>query len=367
MSSPNQNNPKPIYVMKSIIPPMEEYQAHLNDIWANRQFTNDGPKHNELQDSLSGFLGVPDNVLVGNGTYALVAALAAFDFEPGEVITTPFTFVASAHCLEPLNLKPKFVDIEAEGLTIDPKLVEAAITPQTRAIMAVHVYGNPCDIEALEDIAKRHNLKIIYDAAHAFGVKYKGRSIFNYGDASCVSYHATKAFHTFEGGGVFSPDPRICEFVRRYKNFGLDQGIFVQQGLNTKMSEVHAAVGLVNLKHYDEHVSSRKKIYERYQRELSEIVGLTFVSFDKQEDANYNYCPILFKLGRDALFDKFKDAGIFTRKYFYPLLTDMPAYAAYKENFPVASRVAEEILCLPIYSDLTSEEQTKIIDIIRNF
>lgn len=367
MSSPSQKNSRPIYVLKSIIPPIEEFKNHVDDIWQNRQFTNDGPKHWELTDKLCNFLEVEDLVLVGNGTYALVAALAAFDFEPGEVITTPFTFVATAHCLKPFNLTPKFVDIEPNDLTIDPKAVEAAITPQTRAIMAVHVYGNPCYIESLQEIADRHNLKIIYDAAHAFGVTYKGKSIFEYGDASCVSFHATKAFHTFEGGAVFSQEKSILDFVRRYKNFGIEEGVFVENGLNTKMSEIHAAIGLVNLAHYNEHVSKRADIYERYRRELSDIVGLSFVSFERQDNANYNYCPILFKSGRDALFEKFKEAGIFTRKYFYPLLTDMPAYAEYKENFPVASRVAEEILCLPIYSDLSEEEQSKIIEVVRSF
>lgn len=366
MSSDNSKNSPPIYVMKAIIPPFEEYQAQLQDVWNNRQFTNDGPKHRELEGALCNFLGVPDTVLLGNGTYALIDALAAFEFEPGEVITTPFTFVASAHCLHPFNLTPVFVDIEPERLTIDPKQVEVAITPKTRAILAVHVYGNPCYIEELQAIADKHNLKIIYDAAHAFGVKYKGQSIFNYGDVSCVSFHATKAFHTFEGGAVFSPHKQVCDYIRRYKNFGVDEGVFVQQGVNSKMSEPHAAVGLVNLKHYQAHTDARKKIYERYKRELSGVDGLSFVSCDSQEDANYNYCPVLFK-DRDGLFEKFKESGIFTRKYFYPLLTDMPAYAEHKKHFPVASVVADKILCLPIYSDLNQVEQDKIIDIIRNF
>ncbi len=367
MSSPSQKNSRPIYVLKSIIPPIEEFKNHIDEIWKNRQFTNDGPKHWELTDKLCNFLRIDDLVLVGNGTYALIAALEAFKFEPGEVITTPFTFVASSHCLKPLNLTPKFVDIEPDGLTIDPQAIEAAITSETRAIMAVHVYGNPCNVEALQDIAERHNLKIIYDAAHAFGVTYKGKSIFEYGDASCVSFHATKAFHTFEGGAVFSPDKSVLDFVRRYKNFGIEEGVFAEHGLNTKMSEVHAAIGLVNLVHYEEHVARRREMYERYKRELSDILGLSFVSFEKQENANYNYCPILFKGYRDALFEKFKEAGIFTRKYFFPLLTDMPAYASYKENFPVASRIAEEILCLPIYSDLSDEEQDRIIEVVREF
>lgn len=366
MSSTNRKNPTPIYVMKSIIPPIEEYQAHLADIWANRQFTNDGPKHRELEQSLCNFLKVPNTVLVGNGTYALVAALAAFDFEPGEVITTPFTFVASALCLEPLGLTPVFVDIEPDSLTIDPAKVEAAITPKTRAIMAVHVYGNPCMVEELQVIADKHNLKVIYDAAHAFGVKYKGRSIMDYGDASCVSFHATKAFHTFEGGAVFSLNNEVTNYVRRYKNFGIEEGVFLQHGLNTKMSELHAAIGLVNLNHYQDHVEKRAAIYERYKQELVNVDGLEFVSFAKQEDPNYNYCPVLFK-DRDALFDKFKEAGIFTRKYFYPLLTDMPVFSDHKENFPVASPVAEKILCLPIYSDLSEQEHIKIIEIIKNF
>lgn len=368
MSSPNQNNSKPILVTKAIIPPLEEYQAQLRDIWDNRQFTNAGPKHAELKKALCDFLGVPDCVLVGNGTYALVDMVAAFGLEPGEVITTPFTFVASAHCLEPLKLTPRFVDIKADGLTIDPAEIEKAITPKTRAILGVHVYGNPCDIEAIDKIAKKYNIKVIYDAAHAFGVTYKGQSIFNYGDASCVSFHATKAFHTFEGGAVFSNNPDICEFVGKYKNFGMNSlGIFERHGLNTKMSELHAAAGLVNLPHYHEHVMKKKVLYDRYQRELADVKDLSFVSMKDQENPNYNYCPVLFGRGRDALFDRFKEDNIFTRKYFYPLLTDMPAYTEYKQTFPVASKVAEQILCLPIYSDMTEEEHDKVIQVIKNF
>lgn len=368
MSTPTPKS-GPIFVLKSVVPPFEEYSAHLRDIWANRHFTNSGPKHAQLKKSLCNFLGVPDIVLLGNGTYALVAALSALGLEEGEVITTPFTFVASAQCLEPLGLTPRFVDIEADGLTIDPKQVEAAITPRTRAILGVHVYGNPCAIEELQAIATRHNLKIIYDAAHAFGVQYKGRSILNYGDASCLSFHATKAFHTFEGGAVVSPSPDLCEYVRKYRNFGIDaaDGAVVQHGLNTKMSELHAAAGLTNLPHYDHLVALRKKLYERYQSELAGVQALRFVSLAKQENANYNYCPVLFDGDRDGLFDALGQAGILTRKYFYPLLTDMPVYAKYKQDFPVASRIVKQILCLPIYPDLTFAEQDRVISIIKNF
>ncbi len=368
MASSNQNNEKPILVTKSIVPPMEEFQAHLNDIWTSRHFTNLGPKHAELEKSLCNFLRTPDCVLMNNGTHTLVAALAPFNFKSGEVVTTPFTFVASAHCLEPLGLKPKFVDIEPDGLTIDPGQVEKAITPDTKAILGVHVYGNPCHIEKLQAIADRHKLKIVYDAAHAFGVTYNGQSIFNYGDASTVSFHATKAFHTFEGGAVFSPHAEICEQARRYRNFGMDgNAVVVQQGLNTKMSEVQAAAGLVNLVHYQRHVENRRMLYERYQSELGGVPGLSFVSFESQQNGNYNYCPVLFERGRDELFDAFKRENILTRKYFHPLLTDMPAYAAYKQDFPVASRIAEQVLCLPIYSDLGIEEQDKVIRIVKNF
>ncbi len=355
--------------MKSVLPPLDEYHAQLQDIWKNRQFTNSGPKHNELKKKLIEFMGVPDCALVGNGTYALVAAVSAFNLEPGEVITTPYTFVASAHCLHPLGLTPKFIDIERDALTIDPALIEAAITPKTRAILAVHVYGNPCDVEAIDKIAKKHNLKVIYDAAHAFNVSYKGQSIMNYGDASCLSFHATKAFHTFEGGAVISKHREVCDYVRRYRNFGIEPstGAVVEHGVNTKMSELHAAAGLVNLPHYHAQAAIRKTIYQKYQSALKDVAGLTFVSYDRQENANYNYCPVLFTRGRDALFDKFAQEGIFTRKYFYPLLTDMPAFAQYKQHFPVASDIAEQILCLPIYYDMAEQDHDKIINIIRNF
>ncbi len=368
MSTPTPKS-GPIFVLKSVVPPFEEYSAHLRDIWANRHFTNSGPKHQELKKRLCDFLGVPDIVLLGNGTYALVAALESLGLEEGEVITTPFTFVASAQCLEPLGLTPRFVDIEPDGLTIDPRQVEAAITPRTRAILGVHVYGNPCAVEELQAIADRHNLKIIYDAAHAFGVQYKGQSLLNYGDVSCLSFHATKAFHTFEGGAVVSRSPALCEYVRKYRNFGIDaaDGAIVQHGLNTKMSELHAAAGLTNLPHYDSLVAMRKTLYGRYQSELADVTGLGFVSFQRQENANYNYCPVLYAGNRDGLFDALGAAGILTRKYFYPLLTDMPHYAQYKQEFPVASRIVKQVLCLPIYPDLTFEEQDRIINIIRNF
>lgn len=369
MSLSNQNPKTPIFVMRPYVPPLEEYMEQLKEIWGNRWFTNTGPKHAELKKDLAAFLGTPNIALVGNGTFALMAALAAFNFEPGEVITTPYTFVASSHCLKPFNLTPKFVDIEPEGLTIDPDLIEAAITPQTRAILGVHVYGNPCHIEKIDAIAKKHNLKVIYDAAHAFAVTYKGQSIFNYGDASTVSFHATKAFHTFEGGAVFSPDPAICDYVRRYRNFGIEapNGIINHHGLNTKMSELHAAAGIVNLRHYNTEYEARKKLYKRYQSELKNTKGFEFVSYDSQETANYNYCPVLVKNGRDELAEVFAKEGIYTRKYFYPLLSDMPEFAAYQQHFPVASRVVEEVLCLPIYSDLSVEEQDKVISIFKDF
>lgn len=368
MSSPYQTKSGSIFVLKSVVPPFEEYVAQLRDIWANRHFTNSGPKHMELKRSLCHFLGVPDCVLLGNGTYALVAALSAFGFEAGEVITTPFTFVASTQCLQPLNLVPRFVDVEPGHLTIDPAAIEAAISEKTRAILGVHVYGNPCDTEAIQKIADRHGLKVIYDAAHAFGVGYKGQSVLNYGDASCLSFHATKAFHTFEGGAVISALPEVCDYVRKYRNFGIaPDGAVVQHGLNTKMSELHAAAGLVNLVHYQELVAARRTLYERYCEALAKVPGLSFVPLTRQENANYNYCPVLFSRGRDALCESLGQAGIFTRKYFYPLVTDMPNFAAYRQHFPVASTIVEQVLCLPIYPDLTFDEQDKVIAIIKNF
>lgn len=369
MSSPYQAKSGSIFVVKSAVPPFEEYAAHLKDIWENRHFTNSGPKHEELHKQLCNFLKVPDCVLLGNGTYALVDAAAALELGEGEVITTPFTFVASAHCLEPLGLKPVFVDIEPGHLTIDPAKIEAAITPKTKAILGVHVYGTPCDVHAIQKIADKHNLKVIYDAAHAFGVQYHGQSVLNYGDASCMSFHSTKAFHTFEGGAVVSTNPNVCAFIRRYRNFGIEPttGEVMHGGLNTKLSEVHSAAGLVNLNHYDEWVSARSTLYQRYQDALKDHAGLTFVSLERQEQANYNYCPVLIENGRDALFDAMAAENIFTRKYFYPLLTDMPAYAAHKQDFPVASKIVNQVLCLPIYADLSFEEQDKVISVIKKF
>lgn len=367
MSSPSPKDTKPILVSRSVPPPMEAYAAHLQEIWASRHFTNAGPKHAALKKELCHYLGLPDCVLMSNCTVALVAALYAFDLGEGEVITTPYTFVASSQCLLPARLTPRFVDIEPEGLTIDPAQIEAAITDKTKAILGVHVYGNPCLVDEIDAIAKKHNLKVIYDAAHAFGVEYHGQSVFNYGDASCLSFHATKAFHTFEGGAVVSTDPAVCDYIRRYRNFGIQpDGQIVHHGLNTKMSEVHAAAGLCNLPLYESHTKSRKAVYERYREMLGSVPGLRFVSYDRQEKPNYNYCPVLFDRGRDELFDTLAKAGIFTRKYFHPLVTDMPAFSAYRQDFRVASDIVSRVLCLPLYPDMTVEEQDQVISVVRS-
>ncbi len=330
--------------------------------------TNGGAQHQDFENALSDFLDVPHCIAFANGTLALNAALSLFDLK-GEVITTPFSFVATAHVLKPLGLTPRFVDIEPEGLGLDPVAVEAAITEETSAIFPVHVYGNPCQVEALEKISCQNNLKLIYDAAHCFGVRYKGKSLLSYGDASALSFHATKSFHTFEGGAVIAPDADQATWLQRYKNFGLDaQGAADFEGINGKMNELQAAIGLLNLQMHSEVIHKRKVLYLRYLEQLEDIEGLQFIRPPAGTEPNYAYCPLRigrsFPLNRDALMAKLEEHNIFARRYFYPLITDMPAYCDYKQHFPVATQIAEEILCLPLYPDLSEEDQSRVIDVI---
>ena len=365
--------PSRVYVTQPYLPPLEEFVPYLEQIWKNRWLTNAGPFHVQLEAALVRHLEVPQLSLFSNGTIALVVALQALRIT-GEVITTPFTFVATTHSLLWNGIKPVFVDIERETFNLDPERIEAAITPQTTAIMPVHCYGNPCDVERIQRIADRYGLKVIYDAAHAFGVKHNGKSLVRAGDLSILSFHATKSFNTFEGGAIVSPDERIKQRIDFLKNFGIaDEVTVVAPGINGKMNEVQAAFGLLQLRYLDDGRAKRQAVDRRYQQTLANVVGLRLPRESPEVESNYSYFPILvganYPLKRDELYTRLREAGIMSRRYFYPLVSDMPMYrglpSATAENLPVATRVSQEVLCLPIHADLSAEDQDRVIAIVR--
>ena len=364
--------PKPIYVTQPYLPTLEEFIPYLEEIWENKILTNGGPFHQQLEKALCEYLGVEHIALFTNGTIALVTALQALRVT-GEVITTPYSFVATSHSLLWNGIKPVFVDIDPDTLNLDPAKIEAAITPQTTAIMPVHCYGHPSDVEAIQKIADNYNLKVIYDAAHAFGVKDAGGSILRHGDLSVLSFHATKVFNTFEGGAIVCPDAKTKVRIDQLKNFGfVDEVTVVAPGINGKMSEFNAALGMLQLKYIDQAMERRKAIDETYRVHLKEAKGIRCLRDACEKVANYAYFPILvqpqYHLTRDALYQKLKDQGIHARRYFYPLISDFSMYrglhSAQCDNLPVASEVAQGVLCLPIYPSLNSEDQWRIIDII---
>lgn len=364
---------KNIYVTQPFVPPLEEFSPYLKKIWESKCLTNGGPFHQELESSLADYLGIKHLSLFANGTLALVTALQALRIT-GEVITTPFSFVATAHSLLWNGIKPIFVDIHPTTLNLDPEKIEAAITPHTTAIMPVHVYGKPCDVEKIQKIADTYGLKVIYDAAHAFGVQYKGESLLKHGDLSTMSFHATKVFNTFEGGAIVCPDAKIKKRIDDLKNFGFhDEVTVVAPGINAKMNEMQAAFGLLQLKHIDKAIEKRKEIDGEYRAQLSHVNGIFIPLLPADTIYNYSYFPILVKkeypLTRDGLNDKLRQEGIFPRRYFYPLISEFPMYRGFSSashaNLPVAKMIAEQVLCLPIYPALENEIITKIITIIK--
>lgn len=364
---------QPIYVTQPALPPLEEFIPYLEKIWANKILTNGGPFHQQLEKALCDYLGVQHLALFSNGTLALVTALQALRVT-GEVITTPYSFVATAHSLLWNGIKPVFVDVHPDTLNLDPARIEAAITPQTTAIMPVHCYGHPCDVEAIQKIADNYNLKVIYDAAHAFGVKCHCGSVLNHGDLSVLSFHATKVFNTFEGGAIICPDAKTKQRIDHLKNFGfVDETTVVAPGINGKMSEINAAFGMLQLLHVDEALARRKAIDTTYRQALKAVPGIRCLQDAGEEVANYSYFPVLveadYPLSRDALYQKLKDNQIFARRYFYPLITDFPMYrgmpSAHQENLPVATAAAQKVLCLPIYPNLDDLSISKIIEIIK--
>lgn len=363
----------PLYVTQPALPPLEEFIPYLERIWAGRQLTNGGPFHREFEEALARHLGVQQLALFANGTLGLVTALQALRIT-GEVITTPYSFVATGHALLWNGIKPVFVDILAEDFCIDPALIEAAITPQTTAIMGVHAYGFPCAVAAIQDIADRYGLKVVYDAAHAFGVDDAGGSILRHGDLSVLSFHATKVFNTFEGGAIVCPDARTKQRIDYLKNFGFDsETSVVATGINGKMNEFQAALGMLQLKYVDESIAARATIDANYREMLAEVPGIVCPQ-PPPIRWNHAYFPILvepaFPLSRDELYERLKSEGIFSRRYFYPLISDFPMYrgleSAAPSRLPVARRMADRVLCLPIYPALAPEEQQHIVDAIRS-
>jgi dTDP-4-amino-4,6-dideoxygalactose transaminase len=354
------------------MPPLEEFMPFLEQIWKNKWLTNGGPYHQEFERKLADYLGVEHLALFVNGTLALVTALQALRIT-GEVITTPYSFVATAHSLLWNGIKPIFVDIHPETFNLDPDKIEAAITPHTTAILPVHVYGNPCDVEKIQKIADTYGLKVIYDAAHAFGVKYKGECLSKHGDLSILSFHATKVFNTFEGGAIICPDAKTKKRIDDLKNFGFaDEVTVVASGINGKMNEMQAAFGLLQLKHINKAIDRRREIYTKYLEQLSTVPGISFPALSVNSTYNYAYFPILvrpeYPLSRDALFQKLRDNGIYARRYFYPLISDFPMYrglsSAARSNLPVASKTADQVICLPIYPILEASDQEYIISLI---
>lgn len=364
---------KPIFVTQPSLPPLEEFIDYLKLIWDSKILTNNGPLHQLFEEKLAAYLGVKHLSVFANGTLALMTALQALRIN-GEVITTPFSFVATTHSLWWNNIKPVFVDIEPEYFTIDPQKIEAAITPLTSAIMPVHVYGNPCDTEAIQRIADTYGLKVIYDAAHTFGVTINGNSILNAGDLSILSFHATKTFNTIEGGAIISPDEKTKKRIDFLKNFGFaDEVTVIEPGINAKMNELQAAYGILQLKYVDYYVSRRKKIALLYREQLSGIPGLRILDDIAEVRHTYTYFPILvdsisFGLSRDELYEKLKAHNIFGRRYFYPLISQFPTYrglpSANPDNLPVATRIANQVICLPIYPDLSLEDVNTICKVI---
>lgn len=364
---------KNVFVTQPYLPPLEEFTPYLQQIWDQKILTNGGPFHQQLEKALCDYLGVKHLALFTNATIALVTALQALRIT-GEVITTPYSFVATAHSLLWNGIKPVFVDVDPNTLNLDPTKIEAAITPHTTAIMPVHCYGHPCDVDAIQKIADNYNLKVIYDAAHAFGVKCHCGSVLNHGDLSVLSFHATKVFNTFEGGAIICPDAKTKLRIDQLKNFGfVDEVTVVAPGINGKMSEINAAFGLLQLKHIDDALERRAKVDTTYREQLAGVKGIYCLGDAGEMLSNHSYFPILvqpnYTMSRDELYQKLKDNGIFARRYFYPLISEFPMYrsmpSAQRENLPVAVDAASQVMCLPIYPNLHEQEQQRVIDIIK--
>jgi len=366
---------QPIYVTQPSLPNLDDFHISLKEIWDSKWVTNNGKFHQKFESDLANHLGVNNISIFNNGTIALLTALQVLKIK-GEVITTPYSFVATANSIMWNNLTPIFCDIDPIYGNIDPSKIEALITPKTSAIMPVHVYGTPCDVNTIQKIADKHQIKVVYDAAHAFGVQKGGNSVFNHGDLSVVSFHATKAFNTIEGGAIISHTAEIKEKIDQLKNFGITgETDVVAPGINGKVNELIAAYGLLQLKTIDSDIEKCKNITNYYRKHLTDIKGIRFLSDIENVRHNYSYFPIfveetIFGMSRDDLFFKLKENNIFGRRYFYPLITDFPTYKNLPSNTPNdlknAKKIAKEVICLPIYADLSLKEVDFIIDSLKN-
>lgn len=366
---------KVITVTSPLLPDLKEFEQHLEKIWDNKWLTNNGSYHQELEKALAEYLGVEYISLFTNGTLPLITGLQALNITKGEVITTPYSFVATTHSIWWNGLTPVFVDVDPITGNIDPDKIEAAITEKTVAIMPVHVYGTPCDTDRIHKIADKHNLKVIYDAAHAFGVKVNGESILKAGDISTLSFHATKVYNTVEGGALICHSAEMKKKIDQLKNFGFTGEITVEApGINSKMDEIRSAYGLLNLKQVDSAIESRKRTAEKYKTALKNVKGIRFLEDIEGVRHNYSYFPIFineneYGITRDALYDKMKSQNVLGRRYFYPLITEFEPYKNYSsakaENLPVAKKLADEVVCLPMYAFMEDDDINRVIDCIR--
>ena len=355
-----------INVTRSVLPPMEEYINEISSLWDSRWLTNMGEKHRTLEQMLQSYFAAPHVTLYTNGHLALEGILTAFGLT-GEVITTPFTFASTTHAITRCGLKPVFCDVDPETYTMDPAKIEALITPKTSAIVPVHVYGTLCDVDAIDAVAKKHGLKVIYDAAHAFGVKKDGVSAACFGDAAMFSFHATKVFHTVEGGCVAYRDAELREKLDIGKNFGVSGNDIVCSAPNAKMSELHAAMGICNLRHIDTYITARKLAVERYRADLSGAHGLKLLKEQEGVQSNYAYFPVVFegaKYSRNEAAERLAEQGIFARKYFYPLTNNCTAYGFHGDETPIAKYLSDRVLCLPLYPELSVDDLDRKCEII---
>ena len=367
---------RPITVTQPFLPPLSEVTAFMQEIWDSKWLTNSGAFHKEFEAQLAKYLDVPYVALCANGTLSLVIALQVLRVT-GEVITTPFSFVATSHALSWNNIRPVFVDIEPDFCNLDPEKVESAITPKTTGILPVHVYGHPCRVDRLQEIADIYGLHLIYDAAHAFGVRLGGRSLADFGDLSVLSFHATKAFNTFEGGAIICHDERTYQRINYLKNFGFaDETTVVAPGINAKMNEFQAGMGLLQLQYLDEILAKRKTIADRYTASLSGLDGISFLTPGTGVEYNHAYFPIFvdaaaFGRTRDDLYAHLKSYNYLCRRYFYPLISSFNMYkslpGAEPANLHTATRVAEEVLCIPIFPDLNLTHVDNITEIITSY
>lgn len=366
---------KPIYITRPLLPDLKEVSEKLKEVWESGWLTNNGPQHVALENALQSRLKIPHLSLFNNGTIALIVACQCLRLS-GEVITTPFTFPATPHVLAWNNIKPIFCDIDPVTMNIDANKIESLITPQTTAILAVHVFGTPCDVMKIRTIADRYGLRVIYDAAHAFAVEVDGVGIGNFGDISMMSFHATKVFHTAEGGALVFKDANLKDRIDFLKNFGIkNEEEVIMPGINGKMNEIQAVLGLVNLNYIDEEIKKRKSLVAAYQYFLKDVEGITFLENQPDVKSNYQYFVIrvdnqLFGRSRDFIYDKFKEYNVFTRKYFFPLCSDYPCYRhlpSAASNLPIAHKVAKDVLCMPLYGDLSANDIEQVCNILKSF